>query len=229
MKNQFSRKITALSLRVLLLSFLVAAPAPAVFAQKMLNGSHQIESKSELPKKKKEQKKSASDEDEYKATGQAAAAVRRQASAEAAKKAAAEAAAAEAARLEAEKKEAMIEGTYVDSTIYAPLDVSVDLSMYDQAPTYPGGMSAMGQFIADNLNYPRACEKAQIEGRVTCQLIIASTGEILDIQVVRGVHPALDTEAVRIIKLMPKWKPAMFEGAPVNCKYNLPLFLSYRD
>ena len=228
MKNFFSVKFVAVTLRVVLMALLVMPPMTTIVAQKSLNSSHQMSSNSNGPKKNKGKGKKNSDNDDFKATGRAQMMVKKQNSNEAAEKAAAAKAAADSIKAESERKAAMAAGTYVDSTIYNPIDIKVELSMYNQAPSFPGGTSEMGRFISENINYPRALEKAQVEGRVVCQLIISSEGEILDVNVFRGVHPALDTEAVRIIKLMPHWNPAKLDGVPVNCKYNLPMYMSPR-
>lgn len=108
-------------------------------------------------------------------------------------------------------------------------EVEIEVSMYDQPPKFPGGMSALGQFIVDNLKYPKECEEQKIEGRVTCQMVVTKEGKLVNIKVARGLHPALDFEAVRILKLMPNWEPATLKGEPVNCKYTMPVFMSYRD
>ena len=63
-----------------------------------------------------------------------------------------------------------------------------------------------------------------IEGRVICQFVVDRDGTIEDVQVVKsGGHPSLDKEAVRVIKLMPKWKPGLQDGKPVRVRYTVPV------
>ncbi|MBP5318801.1 MAG: energy transducer TonB [Paludibacteraceae bacterium] len=81
----------------------------------------------------------------------------------------------------------------------------------------------MQKFFAENLRYPIPCVQAKIEGRVVCSFVVDKTGEITDIEVVTPVHPLLDAEAVRVIKLMPKWIPGRIGDKPVRVRYSQPI------
>ena len=94
----------------------------------------------------------------------------------------------------------------------------------ERMPSYPGGQTALFKFLSENVHYPRAAEKKMIEGRVICQFVVDRDGTIEDVQVVKsGGHPSLDKEAVRVIKLMPKWKPGLQDGKPVRVRYTVPV------
>ena len=94
----------------------------------------------------------------------------------------------------------------------------------ERMPSYPGGQKALFKFLSENVHYPRAAEKKMIEGRVICQFVVDRDGTIEDVQVVKsGGHPSLDKEAVRVIKLMPKWKPGLQDGKPVRVRYTVPV------
>lgn len=90
-------------------------------------------------------------------------------------------------------------------------------------PEFPGGQTAMMEFIASNMKYPVTAQENGIQGRVTLSFVVDVDGSITDIEVVRGIDPALDKEAIRIIKSMPKWKPGMQRGKPVRVKYTVPV------
>jgi TonB family protein len=90
-------------------------------------------------------------------------------------------------------------------------------------PEFPGGMSEMIQFLAKNIRYPEAAKKENIEGMVVVQFIIGKDGSILDPHIVKGIGGGANEEAVRVVGMMPKWKPGQQRGQVVNVQYNLPI------
>ena len=62
-----------------------------------------------------------------------------------------------------------------------------------------------------------------IQGRVSCSFVVEKDGSVTDVQVLRGVDPSLDKEAIRVITAMPKWKPGKQRGKPVRVKYTVPV------
>ncbi|NLO71687.1 MAG: energy transducer TonB [Porphyromonadaceae bacterium] len=93
----------------------------------------------------------------------------------------------------------------------------------EQPPSFPGGESAMYEWLSKNINYPVIAQENNIQGRVTCQFVVGRNGEIEDVRVVRGVDPSLDREAIRVIKAMPKWIPGRQGGNAVKVRYTLPV------
>lgn len=93
----------------------------------------------------------------------------------------------------------------------------------EQPPSFPGGESAMYEWLSKNINYPVIAQENNIQGRVTCQFVVGRNGEIEDVRVVRGVDPSLDREAIRVIKSMPKWIPGRQGGNAVKVRYTLPV------
>ena len=73
----------------------------------------------------------------------------------------------------------------------------------EEQPEYPGGNVAMMKFLGDNIRYPVIAQENGIQGRVICNFVVERDGSITDVQVVRGVDPSLDREAVRVIQQMP--------------------------
>ena len=90
-------------------------------------------------------------------------------------------------------------------------------------PEFPGGQSALMKYLSENIRYPVIAQENGIEGRVICSFVVERDGSITDVQVVRGVDPSLDKEAVRVIQSMPKWKPGKQRGKPVRVRFTLPI------
>lgn len=90
-------------------------------------------------------------------------------------------------------------------------------------PQYPGGDTALMEFIAKNLVYPEKAVKENLYGRVILQFTVDKNGDIQDVVVVRGVSPELDAEAIRVVKIMPRWIPGKQRGKTVAVKYTLPI------
>lgn len=97
-------------------------------------------------------------------------------------------------------------------------------------PKFPdGGMSGLMQFLSKNIQYPINAQKNHTQGRVTVQFVVNKDGSISEPKIIRGVDPDLDGEAIRVISLMPKWKPGMQKGQPVRVKYTVPVMFRLSD
>lgn len=92
----------------------------------------------------------------------------------------------------------------------------------EEPPTYPGGTDALKKFIAENLNYP-ADAKGKIMGVVPVNFVIDKEGNIVNPHVSKNLYPSMDEEALRVVKLIKGWKPAMQNGTPVACKVVIPV------
>jgi protein TonB len=90
-------------------------------------------------------------------------------------------------------------------------------------PEFPGGQAELMSYLSKSIKYPVVAQENGIFGRVTCSFTINKDGSIVDAEVLRGVDPSLDKEALRVINAMPKWKPGLQRGKPVRVKYNLPV------
>ncbi len=93
----------------------------------------------------------------------------------------------------------------------------------DENPKFPGGYPALKAFLQANLTYPLEANVKGIEGRVLVSFVVNRDSTITDIKVVEKVHPLLDEEAVRVIKLMPKWEPGKKDGKAVRVRFSLPV------
>lgn len=102
-------------------------------------------------------------------------------------------------------------------------DEPVSIAMVEQKPSFPGGEAAMYQWLSNNIVYPPAASEEGIQGRVVVEFVVGKDGSITNARVVRPRHPALDKEALRVIKAMPNWIPGRNNGQPVKVTYTLPV------
>ncbi|MDP4185844.1 MAG: energy transducer TonB [Bacteroidota bacterium] len=93
----------------------------------------------------------------------------------------------------------------------------------DQMPEFPGGVNELIKFLQKNLKYPLLAQENHIEGTVVLSFIVSKTGEISNIRIKNPVGGGCGKEAVRIVKLMPKWKPGVLNGVAVPVKFVFPL------
>ena len=93
----------------------------------------------------------------------------------------------------------------------------------EEQPSFPGGQDTLMQWLSDNVKYPVIAAENGIQGRVIVQFVVSKTGSISNVNVVRGVDPSLDKEAVRVVKAMPNWTPGKQNGTTVNVRYTLPV------
>ena len=91
----------------------------------------------------------------------------------------------------------------------------------DQYPEFPGGIEKMMQFIAHNLRYPETCTCAQ--GRVIVRFYVDTLGHVCDPTVFKGLDPVFDAEALRVVKLMPDFKPGKIKDKNVNVWFTVPI------
>ena len=92
----------------------------------------------------------------------------------------------------------------------------------DEEPQFPGGQTAMLRYLGKQTNYPDSCKNAGIDGKVYVQFVVETDGSISNVEVVRGRHPLLDAEAVRVVKSMPKWTPGKQSGKAVRVRVTVP-------
>lgn len=96
-------------------------------------------------------------------------------------------------------------------------------TVVETMPEFPGGQTALLSYLAKSIKYPVIAQENGIQGRVTCSFVVNRDGSIVDAQVMRGVDPSLDKEALRVINAMPKWTPGKQRGKPVRVKYTVPV------
>lgn len=90
-------------------------------------------------------------------------------------------------------------------------------------PEFPGGISAMYDYLNRNIFYPSAAKDAGIQGRVIVQFTVAEDGKIIDVMILKSLDAELDQEGLRLVKSMPKWNPGEQAGYPVKMKVVIPI------
>lgn len=97
------------------------------------------------------------------------------------------------------------------------------LKIVEQLPEYPGGMVEFMKWLTAMLKYPDAALKRKIEGKVMVSFIVNADGSVSDVKLVQGTHKLLDDEALRVVRLMPKWKPGLEGGRPCRTMISIPI------
>lgn len=93
----------------------------------------------------------------------------------------------------------------------------------EQQAEFPGGMAAMYKFLNKNQKYPASARRMGVEGKVFVKFIVDKEGAISNIEIMKGINADLDKEAIRLIKLMPPWKPGKQNGRSVKSQFVLPI------
>lgn len=99
----------------------------------------------------------------------------------------------------------------------------------EKMPEFPGGQNALLKFLAQNTKYPKVAVEKGIEGKVYLKFVVKKTGDVGEIVVQRSPHALLTAEAVRVAKMMPKFKPGMKRGEAVDVWYQLPITFSLEN
>lgn len=121
---------------------------------------------------------------------------------------------------EISKTERLLMSENPDAEGFGPDDTYISAEVM---PEYPGGNQAVLEYLRTQIKYPTVCRENRIEGRVVVSFTINKDGSVTDCQVVRGVHPALDSEAVRVVSNMQAWRPGYINGNPVRVRYSIPI------
>ena len=115
----------------------------------------------------------------------------------------------------------------VKETIAEPEPPKVEetkvFDVVEEMPSFPGGQSALLEYLNKNIKYPVVAEENGIQGRVTVTFVVERDGSITDVKVVKSVDPSLDKEAARVVKSMPHWIPGKQNGSAVRVKYTVPV------
>lgn len=93
----------------------------------------------------------------------------------------------------------------------------------EEMPEFPGGDEALLKYVVENVVYPPEAKKQGIQGRIIIRFCVTKEGNVDRVTIIRGVNPDLDTEAVRVIKSLPKFKPGSQDGKNVNVWYTAPI------
>ncbi|MEB2785899.1 energy transducer TonB [Algoriphagus persicinus] len=93
----------------------------------------------------------------------------------------------------------------------------------DEMPTPPDGIDGWNNYLTKNMKYPKAAREANVEGMVMVSFIVQETGEISNVEIIRGIGKGCDEEVMRLVKESPKWKPGKKDGEIVKTQMTLPV------
>ncbi len=121
--------------------------------------------------------------------------------------------------------EAVAKGAEVTEALpQTPVDAdSTVLRTVEQLPEFPGGIVQFMKWLKRNLNYPNLALSQKIQGKVVVSFIVNKDGSISSPKVEKSAHPLLDSEALRVVKMMPKWTPGMMDGKPCRTMFAIPV------
>ncbi|MES2382712.1 MAG: energy transducer TonB [Bacteroidota bacterium] len=118
-------------------------------------------------------------------------------------------------------------GCLINTKSYAqmlPVDTTKQvLTMPEEMPQFPGGENEMYSFISKNLYYPTLAKENAIEGKVYVRFVVERDGSIDQIEILKKLGWGCDEEVIRMIQLMPKWKPGKMKGNAVPVFFVLPV------
>lgn len=93
----------------------------------------------------------------------------------------------------------------------------------DEMPEFPGGMEKLIQFIADSIHLPKCVTEGNVEGRSIVEFVVNKDGTLSDFKIAVPLHKECDVEAIRVLTLMPRWKPGKEDGELVRVRYAIPV------
>jgi periplasmic protein TonB len=99
----------------------------------------------------------------------------------------------------------------------------------EEMPMFPGGTEALLRYIAENTSYPSLAEENRIQGRVFLRFVVTSSGKVSRVEVLKGVDPLLDEEAMRVINTLPDFRPGKQNGVAVPVWFSVPVLFKIND
>ena len=99
----------------------------------------------------------------------------------------------------------------------------LNFRIVEQLPEFPGGAVEFMKWLTKNLSYPSSAQRRKVQGKVVAQFIVNTDGSISDIEILKSVDASLDREAMRVLRLMPNWKPGQQESKPCRTQVCIPI------
>ena len=99
----------------------------------------------------------------------------------------------------------------------------LNFRVVEELPEFPGGATEFMKWLTKNLRYPPAAQQHKVQGKVVAQFIVNKDGTVSDIEILKPVDPSLDREALRVLRMMPKWKAGMQDAKPCRTQVCIPI------
>jgi protein TonB len=130
----------------------------------------------------------------------------------------------------------MSDATIVKAVVYEPVQFEIEeekaeeiFTIVEQKPEPVGGMSAFYKYVSETIGYPAIAKRTNIQGKVYVRFVISKTGDISNVEVLKGIGGGCDEEAVRVIENAPKWIPGRQRGKPVKVYMSVPIIFTLRE
>lgn len=102
-------------------------------------------------------------------------------------------------------------------------------AIVDVRPTFPDGDEKLMEWISQHIQYPQNAYDSHIQGRVIVQFLIKEDGSVGDAKIIRSLFPSLDEEALRVVRTLPKFNPAILNGKAVEYWFTIPVVFRLED
>lgn len=99
----------------------------------------------------------------------------------------------------------------------------VDYLVVEVLPEYPGGPVEFMKWLTKNLRYPAEAIRKKVQGKVVAQFIVNDDGSITELKIIKSLNAACDQEALRVLRMMPKWKPGLQNDKPCRTMVAIPI------
>jgi protein TonB len=103
------------------------------------------------------------------------------------------------------------------------IDHIYSMRYIEELPEPSGGFDALYAFLYSHIKYPETARKNGVTGKVVVEFVVERDGSVSNVKLISGVHPELDQEVIRVIKMLPKWKSGKHSGKRVPCNYQIPI------
>lgn len=123
----------------------------------------------------------------------------------------------------ADEKEVLPPPAPVGPAVVEAEETEEIFTVVEEPTNFPGGMGELMKWLSKNIEYPEIALENGVQGRVTMSFVVERDGSVTQVKVLRGVDPALDKEATRVVSKMPKWNPGKQRGKPVRQRFSIPV------
>ena len=106
---------------------------------------------------------------------------------------------------------------------------TINIDKVDKVAEFPGGMKALFKTLSGLIKYPKSAQENGLQGTVVVKFTIDANGNVREPQVMKGVAPDLDQEAVRVVSKLPQWIPAQYQGKNIATSFSLPIMFKMTD
>lgn len=112
----------------------------------------------------------------------------------------------------------------IDSVLYVTPNLeSESKEIVQEMPCFPGGQQGLMQWIDNNFQVPKEAIRDRVNGKTIVSYVVSKTGEVINVKILKSIHPAIDDAIKKMFIKMPRWAPVTENGVPVNVKYSLPI------